>query len=53
MRWLNCGLPKRKKTARGMRCVQICGKRIRYVKNGKCGLQTWAERHGLGCGCGK
>ncbi len=53
MKWLGCGRPQRKRTGNGMRCVRVCNDKLRFVPNGKCGLQTERERQGLGCGCGR
>lgn len=51
--WHGCGAPKRKRTARGMRCAQVCSSgKLRFVENSKCDLQTQRERQSLGCGCG-
>lgn len=45
-----CGLPAKKKTARGMRCVRICeGGRWSFVPGSECGMKP--KEKSLGCGC--
>ncbi len=50
MRWMGCKRPQRKRTKAGMRCVQICNGKVRYLPNEKCGLRP-AEKN-VTCGCG-